>query len=253
MVVGKIRSQNLETWAAREADGQLDWQKLFAGDAKAPAKETRQEPAAKDAKAAEPAPDAQPAQARQEAPGKPWQVLLRDTQLRGYKVHLADRVPKSPVQIDVGPLNLDLKDFDSLGESPFQLAVDTGLGKQGKLKAEGQVQLKPTTAKLKVETRDIDLRVAQAYMEPFVRLELRSGMLDSNLDVALTGTEPLALTITGRALVNQLHTWTRSRSVTSSNGNSFWWRAWPIAMARACPSTRSASTSPTHASSSTRT
>nr|GFD10234.1 hypothetical protein [Tanacetum cinerariifolium] len=30
VTVGKIRSQGLETWAAREADGQLDWQKLFA-------------------------------------------------------------------------------------------------------------------------------------------------------------------------------------------------------------------------------
>ena len=30
VVVGKIRSQKLETWAALEADGQLDWQKLFA-------------------------------------------------------------------------------------------------------------------------------------------------------------------------------------------------------------------------------
>ena len=198
VVVGKIRSQNLETWAAREADGQLDWQKLFASEAKAPAKS----PATPDAKPADAA--AKPAPAA--APAKPWQVLLRDTQLRGYKVHLADRAQKDAVQIDVGPLNLDLKDFDSLGQSPFQLALDTGIGKQGKLKAEGQVQLTPTTAKLKVETRDIDLRVAQAYLAPFVRLELRSGMLDSNLDVALTSTEPLALTITGRALVNQLHT-----------------------------------------------
>jgi hypothetical protein len=30
VVVGKIRSNKLETWAALEADGQLDWQKLFA-------------------------------------------------------------------------------------------------------------------------------------------------------------------------------------------------------------------------------
>src|SRR3989338_3336424 len=36
VVVGKIRSQQLETWAAREADGQLDWQKLFARNAAAP-------------------------------------------------------------------------------------------------------------------------------------------------------------------------------------------------------------------------
>ncbi|NWL75439.1 hypothetical protein DM872_01015 [Pseudomonas taiwanensis] len=192
VVIGKIHSQNLETWAAREADGQLDWQKLFASEAKPAARsdeKTTQE--AVDDKA---------------EPGKPWLVLLREAQLRGYKVHLADRVPKEPVQLELGPLNLDLKDFDSRGESPFNLSLDTGLGKQGKLQAVGQVQLKPTTAKLQVQTRDIDLRVAQAYLSPFVHLELRSGMLDSDLNVDLKSTEPLALAITGRALVNQMHT-----------------------------------------------
>jgi uncharacterized protein involved in outer membrane biogenesis len=192
VVVGKIRSQNLETWAAREADGQLDWQKLFASEAK-PAAKPEEKPAA------------EPADAKAEA-GKPWVVVVRETQLRGYKVHLADRVPKEPVQLELGPLNLDLKDFDSRGESPFNLSVDTGLGKQGKLQAVGQVQLKPTTARLQVQTRDIDLRVAQAYLSPFVRLELRSGMLDSDLNVELKSTEPLALAVTGRALVNQMHT-----------------------------------------------
>jgi hypothetical protein len=192
VVIGKIHSQNLETWAARESDGQLDWQKLFASEAK---------PAAKaDEKAASESADTKA------EPSKPWLVLLRETQLRGYKVHLADRVPKEPVQLELGPLNLDLKDFDSRGESPFNLSLDTGLGKQGKLQAVGQVQLKPTTAKLQVQTRDIDLRVAQAYLSPFVRLEVRSGMLDSDLNVDLKGTEPLALGITGRALVNQMHT-----------------------------------------------
>ncbi|WP_330114463.1 DUF748 domain-containing protein [Pseudomonas sp. JS3066] len=192
VVIGKIHSQNLETWAARESDGQLDWQKLFASEAK---------PAAKaDEKAASESADTKA------EPSKPWLVLLRETQLRGYKVHLADRVPKEPVQLELGPLNLDLKDFDSRGESPFNLSLDTGLGKQGKLQAVGQVQLKPTTAKLQVQTRDIDLRVAQAYLSPFVRLEVRSGMLDSDLNVDLKSTEPLALGITGRALVNQMHT-----------------------------------------------
>ncbi|AOE87457.1 DUF748 domain-containing protein [Pseudomonas sp. TCU-HL1] len=192
VVIGKIHSQNLETWAARETDGQLDWQKLFASEAK-PATKAEEKLATEptDAKA---------------VPGNPWVVLLRDAQLRGYKVHLADRVPKDPVQLELGPLNLDLKDFDSRGESPFNLSLDTGLGKQGKIQAVGQVQLKPTTAKLQVQTRDIDLRVAQAYLSPLVHLELRSGMLDSDLNVDLKSTEPLAIGITGRALVNQLHT-----------------------------------------------
>ncbi|MFP5486599.1 MAG: DUF748 domain-containing protein, partial [Gammaproteobacteria bacterium] len=78
---------------------------------------------------------------------------------------------------------LDLSDFDSLGTSPFGLKLDTGVNKTGQIKADGQVQLTPTTAKLQVATRDIDLRLAQTYLSPFVRLELRSGKLGSDLAV----------------------------------------------------------------------
>ena len=193
VVVGKIRSQKLETWAALEADGQLDWQKLFASQ---PSK-----PAPAPAPATADTPKAQPA-----APSKPWQVLLKDVQLRNYQVHLADRKAKPAVALEVGPLNLDLQNFDSLNQSPFTLKLDSGLGKQGKLQANGEVNLNPVTAKLQVQTRDIDLRVAQSYISPFIRLELRSGMLDSDLAVNLKKVDPLTLAITGRAEVNQLHT-----------------------------------------------
>lgn len=198
VTVGKIRSEQLETWAALEADGQLDWQKLFASQpAKATPKE-KAEPATAEPSAKE--------KAAQDAPGKPWQVLLRDTQLRNYQVHLADRTQKEAVALDVGPINVDLQNFDSLNKSPFTLKLDSGVGKQGKLQASGEVNLAPVTAKLKVSTQDIDLRIAQAYISPFIRLELRSGMLGSDLNVDLKSTEPLAFAITGKARVNQLHT-----------------------------------------------
>jgi len=197
VTVGKIRSEKLETWAALERDGQLDWQKLFASQ---PAKATPQEKA--EPAAAEPSAEEKAAK----EPGKPWQVLLKDVQLRNYLVHLADRSKKEPVALDVGPLNLDLQNFDSLNQSPFTLKLDTGVGKQGKVQAAGQVNLAPVTAKLDVSTRDIDLRVAQAYISPFIRLELRSGMLSSDLKVDLKSIEPLAFSVGGKAQVSQLHT-----------------------------------------------
>lgn len=199
VVIGKVRSQKLETWAAREADGQLDWQKLFASQPGKPAAAAAKP--AVDEKAPEPVRKPEPV-----APGKPWQVLVRDVQLRNYQVHLADRVPAEPVALEVGPLNVDMQNFDSLNKSPFKVRLDTGLGKQGKLTAAGEVNLAPVNARLQVTTQDIDLRVAQAYISPFIRLELRSGMLASDLAVDLQSTEPLALNITGKAQVNQLHT-----------------------------------------------
>ncbi|AKS08072.1 DUF748 domain-containing protein [Pseudomonas trivialis] len=197
VVVGKIRSNKLETWAALEADGKLDWQKLFASQPSKPTKapEPASAPATADSPKAEPA-----------APSKPWQVLLKDVQLRNYQVHLADRQAKPAVALELGPLNVDVQNFDSLNQNPFTLKLDTGLGKQGKIQATGEVNLNPVSAKLKVNTQDIDLRVAQSYISPFIRLELRSGMLGSNLDVNLKGTDPLKLQVTGRAQVDQLHT-----------------------------------------------
>ena len=200
VTVGKIRSDKLETWAAVEADGQLDWQKLFASQ---PAKATPKEKA--EPAAAEPD-TKEKEQVASAEPDKPWQVLLKDVQLRNYQVHLADRSQKEPVALDVGPLNLDLQNFDSLNQSPFTLKLDTGVGKQGKLQAAGEVNLAPITAKLNVSTQDIDLRVAQAYITPYIRLELRSGMLGSDLKVNLSNVDPLAFSIEGKAQVNQLHT-----------------------------------------------
>ncbi|NMY40690.1 DUF748 domain-containing protein [Pseudomonas sp. WS 5013] len=223
VVIGTIRSQKLETWAAREKDGQLDWQKLFASHsqptpataAAAAATPEAPAPSAEAAAASAEKPAATPADAQQQTastatpaePAKAWQVLLRDMQLRDYQIHLADRAAGSQeVKLDLAPLNLDLKDFDSLGTSPFDLKLDTGVNKNGQIQVAGQVQISPTWAKLQVATRDIDLRLAQAYISPFVRLELRSGMLGSDLAVDLKSVEPLAFSIGGKAEVNQLHT-----------------------------------------------
>lgn len=223
IIVGKIRSQKLETWAAREADGQLDWQKLLATQpakpAPAPAPAPNEGGAGSAATEAEPVKEpSEPTTAEQSADletatadqpeeaSKPWQVILRDVQLRDYQVHLADRAGGAEVKIDLAPLNLDLSDFDSLGTSPFGLKLDTRVNKTGQIKADGRVQLTPTTAKLQVATRDIDLRLAQTYLSPFVRLELRSGKLGSDLAVDLQSVEPLAFSIGGQAEINQLHT-----------------------------------------------
>ncbi|MDF3864400.1 DUF748 domain-containing protein [Pseudomonas denitrificans (nom. rej.)] len=260
VVVGQIRSQGLEAWAAREKDGQLDWQKLFANfkpykrpEEPSPQAQAAPEPApASEAAAAageeqkaptdqlqaqssaaattaqtEPAkpavpsqpetkPGAKPAELDKPAqaaeptkptePPKQWHVVLRDTQLRGYKAHLADRAPGKPVALEIGPLDLDLQNVDSGLTSPLQLKLKTGLGPRGQIEASGQVIPNPVSAKLKVSTRDIDLRVAQSYIDPFIRLELRSGLLSSDLNIDLKGTEPLAFSVTGSAQVTQLHT-----------------------------------------------
>ncbi len=183
VTVGQLRLHGLETWVAREADGVLDWQKRFAGNADA-------------SDAAKQVPD---------QTTQPWQVLLRDAALEGATVHLADHLPEGEVTLDLTPLDIHLRDFDSAGTTPFSLSVNSGIGRQGKLGAKGSMQLTPLSGQLAVTLDSLDMRIAQAYLSPFVRLELRSGRLDGELAVDLQGAEPLAFNVSGRAGISQLH------------------------------------------------
>ncbi|SFP62253.1 protein of unknown function [Geopseudomonas sagittaria] len=225
VVIGQLRSQGLETWAAREADGRLDWQALLerqlaalqehrATGVPSPAPTTEPATAGRSAEEAEPQADtataaapAEPSvQAAAPASSGPWQVALNDVQLRGWRAHLEDRVAQPPVPLEIGPLDLDLQGFASSGEQPFNLRLASGIGAQGHLEASGAVRLKPLGSQLKVLARDLDLRPAQAYISPFVHLELRSGMLGGDLVVDLQNIAPLAFTVSGHAEVSQLHT-----------------------------------------------
>jgi outer membrane protein OmpA-like peptidoglycan-associated protein len=235
LTVGQLRSQGLEAWAARETDGRLDWQALLerqlaalapqpAADPQPTVTPPNDVPPAANTPASPPAgspaapqstaPDAAsttgrlPAELAQPSPTPtgPWQVLLKDVQLRSWRAHLEDRASKPATPLEVGPLDLDLQNLASDLSQPFRLKLASGLGARGHLEAAGQARLQPLSSQLKVVARDLDLRVAQAYLSPFLHLELRSGLLAGDVAVDLTGIAPLALKVSGRAQVSQLHT-----------------------------------------------
>ncbi|MEL7558460.1 DUF748 domain-containing protein [Stutzerimonas chloritidismutans] len=196
VTLGQVRSQALESWLIREPDGQLNWQRLVAGKAEPISSETTEEPTQD---------DPQPVQ-QGDAPSQPWRIVIGDAELRGYQLHLADKTPEPNADLEVGPLDLDVRNFDSRGTSPMDLKLKTEVGKQGSLLTEGKLTLTPMQGSFDVTLAGIDLRLAQPYLSPFVHLELRSGLLASQLAVELKGIEPLAFHIGGSAEVTQLHT-----------------------------------------------
>lgn len=216
--IGRLHSQGLEAWAARETDGRLDWQTLLQGQLAAlrsPPSGAEPPPSVAPSitPAAAPAPAASPSAATPGSPTgtpqiapAPWRVTVKDVQLRGYRAHLEDRAVKPATPLEIGPLDIDLHDFASDPAQPFDLRLAGGLGPRGYLEASGQARLQPLSAQLKVLARDLDLRLAQAYLAPFVRLELRSGLLAGEVAVGLSGVAPLALQVGGHLQVSQLHT-----------------------------------------------
>ncbi len=229
--IGKVRSAGLETWVIREQDGALNWQRLFA------------EPTATDSKT----PAAQPAEPA-------WRIQLSEAQLADYRIHLTDRVPEQEVTLELAPLKLTLRQFDSQAKTPFKVDLDTGIGRQGNLQATGELQLAPLSGRLDVRTRGSRSARGAGYLAPFIRLELRSGMLSSDLQLTLDGAEPLAFSATGTAEISQLHTLDTLKDRTSSNGSDCGSKASTISTNPSdWPSKRSISISHMRASSLTRT
>nr|WP_052469107.1 DUF748 domain-containing protein [Pseudomonas massiliensis] len=182
LAVKHVQAQQLESWAAREANGEIDWQRLFT-------------PAGQPSEAAPP-----------QAAAPAWHVSLGEARISEARLHLADKSTAEPVSLELAPLNLRMAGYDTVNAKPVTLELDTGVGKQGRLQAKGELSLSPVSAQLAVTTQDIDLRIAQPYITPFMKLELRSAMLDSDLTLDLSNTAPLAFAVTGNATVNQLHT-----------------------------------------------
>ncbi|WP_321350614.1 DUF748 domain-containing protein [Halopseudomonas oceani] len=209
--VGNVRSEGLQAWAARTEDGQLDLLSLM------PETTSKKPPAADAATALDAsatpddnnaAEDNAASEGADNAPQQPtpaWQVLLANAELTGYQLHLQDRLPENDVSLELAPLNLTLSDFDSSAAAPFKLSVETGVNGTGHISASGEVNLQPVTADFNISTRDISLQLTRAYIEPLVHIQLRSGLLDSNLKLQLRSTSPLDLGVTGDASVGQLH------------------------------------------------
>lgn len=201
--LGSIQSQGLEAWAARLENGQIDLLALLPKPATEDAPSTDQDAAPAASASTE---DAETEATRpQQAPQPAWQLQVAQADLSGYQLHLQDRLPDTDVNLELAPLNISISDFDSAASTPFRLQLQTGVNGDGNLSAAGEVNLRPLSARLDIASRDINLQLARAYVEPLVDIQLRSGLMDGDLKLQLRGTAPLDLAITGEASVSQLH------------------------------------------------
>lgn len=207
--LGSLQSEGLEAWAARTEQGDIDLLALLPA-AEPDETESNSDSESADTNAVEtpaPAPvEAEPDTAIEPTePPPPWQLQVIAVDLNNYHLHLEDRQPAQHVKLELSPLNLSLRDFDSNGQAPFQLSLDTGVNDSGRLEASGGVTLTPLSADLQVNSSDLNLQLVRAYVEPLVRIQLRSGLLGSQLQVQLRGVQPLDIGVSGDANVTQLH------------------------------------------------
>ncbi len=182
--IGTVSSSKLEAWAEIDQNGALNWQKLLPST-------TTQQPAT------EPAASSTDSAA--------WHITVKQADLSQQQFHLTDNSRSEPVALNLSDFNLQVKDFDSQASSPFNAELSTKVGEQGTLSSSASVLLQPLKVDMTLNSSDLDLRPAQAWISPYAHVELRSGLLNSALKLQISDLDNLQLVLQGDAALNQLH------------------------------------------------
>jgi len=184
-----------EVWLTRTKNGAINWTQLLRGPDATP------QPSIQASTQTPAHPPTQPS-AQAATNDQRWQLSNKAFTLKQWKLHFRDQSLPKPAQIDLNNLNIKLNGFTSATHAKVSYTSSVNLGK-GKLTSTGTLQLFPlSNLQLDLQTVDLPLAPAQAYLEQQARVELKSGTLDVSLQAQ--GDSPMQLHATGNLEVKNL-------------------------------------------------
>ncbi len=196
--IGKVSSSKLIAWTEIDKNGVSNWEKLLPSTPVEKSTESANTEPSRQADAKSKTPES-----AEKTPA--WRIVVKQADLTKHQFHLADNSHSEPVALQLSDLNLRIKDFDSQADSPFSAELDTQIGEQGKLSSSAQILLQPLKVEMSVNSSDIDLRPAQAWISPYAHVELRSGLLSSALKLQISDLDNLQVAVQGNAAIHQFH------------------------------------------------
>ncbi len=145
----------------------------------------------------EPAPPPDPAK----KPGSLPVVLVQHLVVTNGDFKFTDQTRATPLSIDYGPVDLDLKNFTTRRnrDGLYSLAVSTGVG--GKFDWSGTISANPPESSGKFALRGVVLKTYSPYVADFARAALTDGVLDVSAEYRFNAdAKPLQLELTNGAV-----------------------------------------------------
>lgn len=189
MQIDTLSVDGVQAAVVREADGRLQWQRVLSS-----------KNAVSKGATANTAPAKEPAASK-----GAWRIDIPAIHLQKADVRVTDLSVAPATTLEIKALQFSVHDFDTTNSKPLRIAMKTGLGSEGQLSGEGEMKLSDLSGQMTLVAQNIDLRLAQAYLSPSLRMEVRSGLLDSQLQLQLASTDPLAFSVGGDVRVHQWH------------------------------------------------
>ncbi len=135
-----------------------------------------------------------------------WSFALDHFAVEQCKLKVEDRVPVHPAVFQLSQLGLSVDGITWPPVAPIKIDVETAVGDAGRIAAHGAVNLATIDAALSVTTTNLLLRMAQPYIEPFARVSINDGAVDSALDIHFAKARPPVLHVKGDVEVKDFAT-----------------------------------------------
>jgi len=158
IAIGAFESQGGKGSVEREADGTINYARLFK------------------TKAAE----EQPKTAEKETP---WQVTARRINLERFGVVFDDKSVKNPTTLVASDFSWRIDNFSNAKGSRSNTTIQTRVNDKGTLRLTGSLGTLPPVGELKIEAKDVDLLPFQPYMIDRINFRLTSGRVGTTGDL----------------------------------------------------------------------
>lgn len=112
----------------------------------------------------------------------PWGYKVNEIDLSNGAVAFVDEIPKRRVSVNLDQLHLNLKGFESDPTRKNDLSFSTRINEKSSLELKGGLIRSPLRSKGAVSVKDLDVTLADPYIEPSTYASLRRGKLSVNAD-----------------------------------------------------------------------
>lgn len=139
-------------------------------------------------------------------PAKPWSITVDEVAIRNYGAAFEDRTLERTGHVDVGAMNVTVKDVQIPFKKPLPIDVSLKLNETGLVGVQGTVTVEPLSAETDLTLEHIDIRPFQPYLDRFLNADVLDGAIDLNGKVHFAmehANEPM-LQFQGNLVVNQL-------------------------------------------------
>jgi hypothetical protein len=113
-----------------------------------------------------------------DAPPLDWRLTLDRFDVSGIALTFTDSTQRVPPTLDLDQIGFETHDLDSSKPLNGTISAGARFEETGTLTAEGRVSIAPTFVDLNLRAQRIPLRPVQAYLDPFIKLDIVRGNAD---------------------------------------------------------------------------